>query len=503
MKFTHLFFCALACLVLACEHHQTPLIEPLANETVLEQLTITADTVPLFESLPSNFNSNTLRLPKGFTYTVLFSQNDMVTRQDGAKFPAKGNHDLSIFLPDSLQPNSKGWVYVSHETKEKDDGLGDGGGATMFEIELVDGKWTVISPFQHIDFSGVGYTNRNCGGSLTPNGTIFTCEESWSHSTDYVYLGGNGLRDTSWVNGRPAYQNMGFIVEVDPVAKKAVKKHYQMGKFVHEDAHCSADGKAVYLTDDMNPGVFFKFVPTVPYHYDTGKIFAFSEGAEGQSGHWIELPNDTASWLDIRNVALKAGATMYIRHEWLVEHNGKIYISETGEDHYNLTQSHAKGGQFSNYAKSTLRVGIDGEDFDDPYGRILVFDPKLNTMGTYLEGGIFSDSTGVFSNPDCNTVVTINGKSYLVISEDLIGKNRGRSGKNPQHFQNELYFLDLSIKNPKVDDLKRFAVAPRNSETTGVTFTPDGKHMIMNIQHPDSRNPSPFNKSCTIIISGF
>ena len=61
----------------------------------------------------------------------------------------------------------------------------------------------------------------------------------------------------------------------------------------------------------------------------------------------------------------------------------------------------------------------------------------------------------------------------------------------------------MSIENPTVNDLMRFAVAPYGSETTGVIFTPDGKTMIMNIQHPDRNNPAPFNKSCTVIIEGF
>ena len=495
------YFALFSLFVFSCESKNDDTEDILIIEDTT--LVVEMDTIPIFKSLESNFKTNTLLLPEGFTYRVLFSENDPVTRADGQKFPAKGYHDLSIFIPDSLNPNSKGWVYVSHESKAKHDGLGDGGGATMFQIQFIDSTWKVISDYKHVDFSGVGYTNRNCGGSLTPNGTIFTCEESWSHNTEYLFVNGEGQRDTSWVNGRPAYQNIGYVVEVDPISRKAIKKHYQMGKFVHEDAHCTADGKAVYLSDDMNPAVFFKFVPDVPFNYDIGKLYAFKELGPDTSGIWIELPNDTTAWLDIRNVALKAGATMYIRHEWIVEHNGKIYISETGEDHYNLTQSHAKGGQFSTYAKANLMKGTEGENFDDPFGRVLVFNPQNNTMSTYLEAGKMTDGSGVFSNPDCNTVVEIKGRSYLVLSEDLIGKDRGRSGEGPIHFQNELYFLDLAIENPTVDDLMRFAIAPRNSETTGVVFTPDGKHMIMNIQHPDRRNPAPFNKSCTIIVSGF
>lgn len=459
------------------------------------------DTLPPFISVESNFSSKDIILPQGFTYKVLFSEGDDVTRVDGQKFPAKGNHDLSVFIPDETNPNTKGILYVSHETKYKDENLGDGGGATIFDIEKIDGEWQVIGDFNHVDFSGVGYTNRNCGGSLTPNGTIFTCEEAWAHSTDYLYHNGEGMTDTSWVNGRPYWQNMGFIVEVDPKTRKVVRKHYQMGKFVHEDALCTEDGKTVYLSDDMNPAVFFKYETNTAFDYNSGNLFAYKLADDGVNGEWLSLPNDTTSWFNARNVALELGASMFVRHEWLEEINGKIYISETGDDEYNLTESTAKGGSVTAYAKENLKVEGD-DNYNDAYGRILEFDPETNKMNIYLEGGM-TDSIGCFSSPDCNTSVKIGGRTYLVISEDIIGTGHGRSGDGESGYYNEIYFLDMSIENPTVNDLMRFAIAPYGAETTGVIFTPDGKTMIMNIQHPDRNNPAPFNKSCTIIVEGF
>ena len=460
------------------------------------------DTTPPFKSIASNFDTKTIILPEGFTYKVLFSEGDPVTRADGKQFPAKGNHDLCVYIPDESQPNTKGRIYVSHETKRKNINLGDGGGATIFDIEKVDGEWKVISDFMHVDFSGVGFTNRNCGGTITPNGTIFTCEEAWAHNTSYLYMNGQGMTDTSWVNGRPIWQNMGYIVEVDPIKNQVIKKHYQMGKFVHEDAYCTKDGKTVYLSDDMNPAVFFKFETDTPYDYNKGKLYAYQQTNDGASGKWIELPNDTSSWLDIRNVALKMGASMFIRHEWIEEIDGKFYISETGDDEYNLSHSVMIGGNFTNYAEQNLKT-IGKENFSDPYGRILVFDPKTNVIKPFLEGGMFPDSISCFSNPDCNTSVKIGGKTYLVLSEDIIGTEKGRSGDGTVGFYNEIYFLDMSIEHPTVNDLLRFCVAPYGSETTGVIFSPDGKSMFINIQHPDVNNPPPFNKSCTIVVEGF
>jgi len=487
-------------ILISCTESEPQSVTKLDTNTNNEQVEI-SDTIPTFESVQSNFNGKDLILPKGFTYTVLFSEGDDVTRADGKKFPAKGNHDLSVFIPNEKHPNSKGILYISHETKHKNNNLGDGGGATIFDVERINNKWQVIGDFKHLDFSPVGYTNRNCGGSLTPNGTIFTCEEVWGHSTDYLYAEGKGMTDTSWVNGRPYWQNMGYVVEVDPISRKVIKKHYQMGKFVHEDALCTKDGKSVYLSDDMNPAVFFKFETNTPFDYNTGQLYAYQMNDNGLDGNWLLLPNDTTTWINARAVALEHGASMFNRHEWLEEINGKIYISETGDDEYNLTQSTALGGKVTNYATANLK--FEGDDnYNDPYGRILEYDITTNQMNIYLEGGMI-DSLNCFSSPDCNTSVKIGDKTYLVLSEDIIGTKKGRSGNGEKGYYNELYFLDMSIKNPTVKDLMRFAVAPYGSETTGVIFTPDGKSMIMNIQHPDRNNPAPFNKSCTILIEGF
>ena len=41
----------------------------------------------------------------------------------------------------------------------------------------------------------------------------------------------------------------------------------------------------------------------------------------------------------------------------------------------------------------------------------------------------------------------------------------------------------------------------QGSETTGGTFiSGDSRYYFVNIQHPDSSNPAPFDKSCTIVI---
>ena len=464
---------------------------------------VVQDTTPIFKSIPSNFNTTDLILPEGFTYRVLFTEDrDQVTRADGQKFPAKGKHDLSVFIPSDEDPENKGILYISHETNSPNENLGDGGGATVFDLEKIDGKWQVVGDFHHIDFSPVGFTDRNCGGSLAPNGNVLTCEETWGYDNEYFTKRGISP-DHDFGNNRPMWQNLGYVVEVDPRERKVVKRHLSMGKLVHEDVHVTADGKTAYITDDYSPGVFLKLEMDEPNNYSSGQLYAYKQSADGESGEWLELPMDTTSLVNCREIAVEKGATLIIRHEWVEEINGKLYISETGEDNFSWNQSISRGGTVPNWAEPLRTEGEN--EFDDVYGRVLEFDPSNNKMVSYLEGGVFSDSSGVFSNPDCNTSVILNGKTYLVLSEDINWYDRGRvseAAEREKTFYNEIYFLDMSLKNPTVDDLMRFAVAPKGAETTGVIFLPDGT-MIVNIQHPSPSNPAPFNRSCTVLVEGF
>jgi hypothetical protein len=508
MKFYHFFLTTFFFLLFAScgggtnntdqtnDTEQDSIVEPI------DSVRVEMDTIPPFVPVASQFDHDSLVLPEGFTYKVLFSEKtDQVKRADGVYFPAKGKHDLSVFIPDDEDPENKGILYISHETSGPNADLGDGGGATVFDIEKKNGSWEVVGDFHHIDFSSIGFTDRNCGGSLGPNGNVFTCEETWGYNNEYFTK--KGLKDRSFETGLPMWQNIGYVVEVDPRERKVVKRHMTMGKLVHEDVLFTNDGKTCYITDDYSPGVFMKLEMPSKGAFDEGQLYAYKQSEDGESGEWLTIPMDTSSLVNCRKVAVEKGATLIIRHEWVEEINGKLYISETGEDHFSWKESMALGGTVPDYVRANLAESETS--FDDPFGRIVEFDPATNRMSSYLEGGFFSDSSGCFSNPDCNTSVSINGKHYLVISEDINWYDRGRAGEDAattKDFYNEIYFLDMSIEEPVVDDLLRFCVAPRGSETTGVIFLPDGS-MVVNIQHPKAGNKAPFNRSVTVLIEGF
>lgn len=507
MKKTFLLF-ALAPFIISCTNDiksEVPITE--VAEHVQEDTTkvVAYQKVPLFTPISQDFSSDSLIIPEGFKYDILFTEgSDLVTRADGKKFPAKDDQDMLAYIP--IDGSSEhGYLFVSHETRYSNDDLGDGGGATIIEVKKDGGTWKNVGVNRHVDFSSVGGTIRNCGGTLAPNGNILTCEEAWSKKTHHIYRGGKGYRDTSQFMGRPRWQNFGFIIEIDPKTAKVVKKHYNLGKFLHEDVHPTADGKTLYMTDDMNRAVFFKFEADVAHDYSKGKLFAYQQSEDGASGKWLALPNDSTTFYDTRNVAIKHGASLFLNHEWIAEMDGLLYISESGDDDRNfdwLDEMKSGGKPAFHHKHVDKKTG----KIDDPYGRILVFDPVTNKMSVLFNGGDFSDKSGNFSNPDGNTTMKCKNGRFLVINEDLHDIDKGRvdaANLKKKLFYNEVFFLDLDIEKPTVDSLMRFAIGPKGSETSGGIFTPDGNTYFLNIMHPSRSNRKPFNKSMTIAITGF
>ena len=449
-----------------------------------------------FVEVPPQDKPTTLIIPKGLHYKVLFSEGDSVYTSDGKIGKAKGWHDMVLTIPDKNNSSIK--LAVSHECNDSSNVLGDGGGMSIIPLRLTNEEWAVNGKILNIDFTTVGGTYDNCSGTLVEGkNTILSAEEGTPDSNDKLQKKGKGYRDVSDFNNLPRYKHTGWMVEVDPNTNKAIHKLYSMGRFVHESALVMPDGKTVFLTDDYAPCIFFKFVSDTKNDFTKGQLYAYKESTVKDTSHWIKLPMQLDSLVQIRNVALRMGATYFLRMEWMTLVNNKIYITETGYDGF--LEEKLYDGKAAKHLKSfSLKPGL----IDHPYGSILEFDLATNDIRVLLDGG--AGKTKHFANPDAITNVTIKGKTYLIISEDIFNSNRGRASEaalNDKSVVNEIYWLDLSIKDPTVEDLKRFVIAPLGSETTGGAFIKnDSKYYFFNVQHPDSSNPPPFNKSCTVVI---
>lgn len=453
-----------------------------------------------FSPVSANDTTQTLIIPEGFKYDILFREKlDMVTRADGKTFPSKGKQDFTAYLP--IEGSSEhGYLYVNHETHNLNDGLGDGGGGSVFEVKKENGTWKVVGNFKHIDFEPVGGTMRNCGGTKTPHGTILTAEEHQPPSNKSLE---GEYRDTSDYNGMKRHENFGWMVEVDPTTAKVVAKQYALGRYDHEDAFCTPDGKTLYMTDDSAPAVLFKFEAETPHDYSKGQLYAFKEATDNETGEWVKLPMERDSLIQARLMAIKRGATLFVRHEWIEMVDGKLYITETGRDEFNWDEPIAYGGKPASYFESHRK---EGNVFNDPFGRVVEIDLATMKAKPYVEGGPSSDGSKHFSSPDGLCQITLDGKTYLVISEDLTGISQGRVSKKAEakdEKYNEVYWIEAGLENASVDNLQRFAVGPRGCETTGGEFTPDGKTFFLSIQSPDKNNAEPFKRSTVVAITGF
>lgn len=512
----------------------------------------------IFPALDTNFNAKTIIVPPSpiKAKLVFVGGKDTVVGINGQKQLAKQWHDFIGYTPINPQaPNDSAYITINHEMRVKDDILGDGGGMTVFKVKkMPDGDYVVDGGYRNVDFTAVGNTLANCGGISARNGRIWTAEEWVQTSNADIFVGlvplegkdttragygkgasfatipGLGIRDTNdWTiptNAQYAgrtikkFQNFNWLVEIDPAQAKATRKMYNWGRFEHEGGVIMPDDKTVYLTDDNQPSVFFKFVANQAGNFNEGQLFAYKQSADGNSGSWVTIENSLDSMLTARNVALRKGATMFTRFEWITDAKGKVYITETGRDNSgtsfkdgmklggtlakHLANRDVYTGPFSDSTMKTKDTVII-----DYYGRVLEFDPATDKMSVFLEGGKapnYASNKVHLSNPDGLISWTLNGKDYLVIQEDLNGRNKGRVG-NPDVDGSgsticEIYVVDLSKTNPTLDDLHRMLITPNGAEVTGAIPTPDGKAMFVNSQHPSGTNTGDFANSCTMLITG-
>jgi len=464
---------------------------------------------------------------------------------------AKDWHDFIGFTPDE-SGESLGWVSVNHEKIQQDERLGDGGGMTVFKIasnnkgyievleqRLADGR---NGHFFNVDFvNTVGETGMNCGGINTTDGRVWTAEE-WFRGcntgcgntaiTDVDSLGNivNGLRDTADFTIRnssidfadgitlPKYQNFNWMVEIDVKNAKAIRKQYNWGRQPFESGTILPDNKTVYFGADATPAFFTKFVAEKAGDFTKGKLFIYNEDSTHK---WIAVENTMEAMTNLNVLAVKAGATMYNRFEWLTysSQTGKVYFSETGRDlPYSRWSDEALKGlkPAEHHLKRAIQQGLKSaidRSYYDYYGRILEFDPANDTFSVLLEGGPYINQLDSIqevdypsqhlSNPDGLTIATINEQDYLIIQEDLNGISFGRVPAGTLNRMCEVYLLDLSIKAPSIKDLTRLLIVPFGAEVTGARFLPDGNTLLINSQHPNGANPYPYNHSLTLAITGF
>lgn len=393
-----------------------------------------------------------LDLPQGFSYRVLSELGQRM--DDGFRVPDAA--DGMGLVP--LGANRVALIR-NHELKDSAIERGPTGGdkalidrlarLSTYDGTLPGGTSTLIVDTrtnrlvsQHLSLAG---TAVNCAGGVTPWGSWISCEETVARAGD------GRTRDHGWAFEVPA--NARGLSDAVPLTG--------LGRFKHEAAAVDPRTGIVYLTEDEQEGLFYRFLPNVRGRLSAGgrlQAMGFADAPQGGDGRnwagsrpwtpgswkravWIDVDGPDNPDGDLRLRMHKAGAARMARLEGV--HFGK------DELYFTCTSGGArKCGQIMRYVPSR-HEGQPGER-DDP-GMIQLF--VESTDPSVLD---FADN------------ITLAPWGHLVVCED-------------KYVENPMDCLRGITPEGKVYALAQVRI---DTEPAGVCFSPDGRTLFVNIYSP-------------------
>ena len=292
------------------------------------------------------------------------------------------------------------------------------------------------------------------------------------------------------------------MVEVDPFDPKSVPvKRTALGRIQHESATpavCKDGRVAFYLTDDDRDEYLFKFVTAKPWNprdraanrdlLDEGTLYVARFEADG-TGRWLELApgrngltadKGFATQADVclrtRWAGDAAGATPLDRPEWVAidpTTPGRALVSLTNNTSRKVDPknpgANAVNPRAPNRFGHLVRWTEQGGDHAATSFKWEVFvlagDP--NHADPKERGTQKGDA---FASPD----------GLLVDARGVVWVQTDMSSDDPKVFGNNAM---LAI-DPNTKEARRFLTGPRGCEISGVTLTPDGRTLFVNIMHP-------------------
>jgi secreted PhoX family phosphatase len=378
-----------------------------------------------------------LDLPEGFAYRVLSRLGDRMgdggtvpDRADGMGCFDLGNGEIALIRNHELQPRHDAGGPIAKGYGKRGGVFVPGGTTTI----VLDAATLAVKR----QFRSLGGTIRNCSGGVTPWGSWLTCEEA---PTGPGQPYGEGLeQDHGWVFEVPAAAR-GLV---DAVPLKA------MGRFNHEAAAVDPATGIVYLTEDRDDSVLYRFIPKVPGRLaEGGRLQAMVIEGLADTRNWdrVAMPVGTpyrVSWVDLDDVeapkddlrqrAAAKGAALVARGEGLHMGENAVFACCTSGGAANL-------------------------------GQILKLTPGLAGKPDRIELFFESESTEQFNYGD-NLTVAPNG--HLIVCEDQyteVQENHIR-GITPDGRAYTLAFLR------------------EQTELAGGCFSPDGKWLFVNVYGP-------------------
>lgn len=392
-------------------------------------------------------------LPAGFAYTIVSRFGDTMDdgflvphRPDGmAAFPGPGgltivvrNHELNPGR--ERKEGAFGEDFALAKRLDRSDFYDPGkdlhpagGGTTTFVYDTKQQRLVR----QFLSLAG---TFTNCDGGPTPWNSWLSCEEHAALARDPF------IRDHGWVFEVPAAAEPGLA---RPIPIKP------MGRFEHEAVAVDPRSGVVYETEDRADGILYRYIPDVPGDLHAGgRLQALSirgrpsldtrnwEERTVSPGdvldvEWIDLADVEAPEDDLRHRGFAAGAARFARGEGMWYGRKTVYFACTNG-------GPAQIGQIWKYTPSSAEATAGEAD-------------RPGTLELFVE----STDPGVLENADNLTVAPWGDLFVCEDSNDgdhLVGiRPNGemyRFGKNA-----------LSV-----------------SELAGVTFSPDGSTLFVNLQ---------------------
>jgi len=302
---------------------------------------------------------------------------------------------------------------------------------------------------------------------------------------------------------------------------------------------------AVYMGDDSRGEYIYKFVTAANWdandvgggmaagdkYLTEGKLYAAKFNADG-TGAWLELSiadpkiagytgyafaNQADVFVNARIAADAMGATKMDRPEWgsVNPANGEIYMTLTNNSSANRTPGRTDAANPRAYADNDGKKGSG-----NPNGHIIRFketDSASNAtsfkwdiflFGAEEDAGAAINLSGLtasnsFSSPDGLWFSKATGICWIQTDDGaytdetncmLLAAIPGSVGDGSKiTVENKMTvsgtevtarqdtFIGAALGDAK---LRRFLVAPKGAEVTGITESADGKALFVNIQHP-------------------
>jgi secreted PhoX family phosphatase len=390
-----------------------------------------------------------LDLPNHFSYSIISSFNHKMSdglhvpnRADGMGCFDLGNNKVALVRNHELRPKDMTTQpeslkqFMSEKAYDSfSDNVALPGGTSTLVYDMTSKQVTE-------EFMSLIGTVRNCSGGVTPWNTWLSCEES-----------------VDVPNGE-IKQAHGYVFEVPAAAARLVdaKPIKAMGRFNHEAAAVDPKTGIVYMTEDRDDSLFYRYVPNEYGNLQAGGILqalVIKDQPEFDSRNWHKTSFALNQWLDAKWVTLDnpespnddlrqrgraKGATLFARGEGVHWANDELYFCCTSGGNKRL-------GQIMRYSPSSITESTLAQQT----GKLQLFlestDESLYNFGDNL---------------------TVTPQGHLLVCEDQYTKvvdNHLRGVTN----EGKVY---------------SFARLHAQTELAGACFSPDGSTLFVNVYSP-------------------